>query len=103
VGTRTHGPAEVHLVLAGLAFVAVVVGTRTATRALRTEPAWRPIVGLLALLSWGALVPVLLLGRVHLRPHSLGGLYEKVFLAVELGWLLVVAVWTAMGRAAGST
>jgi hypothetical protein len=103
VGTRTHGPAEVHLVLAGIAFVAVVVGTRMATRALRTEPAWRPVIGVLFVLSWGALVPVLLLGRVHLRPRSLGGLYEKVFLAVELGWLLVVAVWAALGRTATST
>jgi hypothetical protein len=57
---------------------------------------------LLALLSWGALVPVLLLGRVHLRPRTLGGLYEKVFLAVELCWLLVVAVWTALGRTVAS-
>ncbi len=93
VGTRTHGLAEVHLVLAGIAFIAVVVGTRTATRVLRTEPAWRPVAGVLALLSWGALVPVLMLGRAHLRPHSLGGLYEKLFLAIELGWLLVVARW----------
>jgi hypothetical protein len=51
------------------------------------------------LLSWGALVPVLLLGHAHLRPHSLGGLYEKVFLAVELGWLLAVAAWISSGKA----
>jgi hypothetical protein len=59
------------------------------------------VIGLLALLSWGALVPVLLLGRVHLPPRTLGG-YEKVFLAVELCWLLVVAVWTALGRTVAS-
>lgn len=99
VGTKTHGLGEVHLALAGLAFVAVVIGTRMATRVLRSEPAWRPVVGLLTLLSWGALVPVLLLGHAHLRPRSLGGLYEKVFLAVELGWLLVVAVRLARRRA----
>jgi hypothetical protein len=46
VGTRTHGLAEVHAALAGLAFVAVIVGTRVATRALRSEPAWRPVVEL---------------------------------------------------------
>jgi hypothetical protein len=66
---------------------------------LRTQPPWRPVAGLLALLAWGAVVPVLLLGHAHLRAHTLGGLYEKVFLAVELGWLLVVAVWIARGRA----
>jgi hypothetical membrane protein len=99
VGTRTHGLAEIHLALAALAFVAVVLGTCVATRVLRTQPPWRPVAGLLALLAWGAVVPVLLLGHAHLRAHTLGGLYEKVFLAVELGWLLVVAVWIARGRA----
>jgi hypothetical membrane protein len=103
VGTRTHGPAEVHLVLAGIAFVAVVIGTRSATRALRTDPTWRPMIGPLALLSWGALVPIVLLGRAHLRPHSLGGLYEKLFLAMELAWLLVAAMWIAAGRATAGT
>ncbi len=35
-----------------------------------------------------------------LRPHSLGGLYEKIFLGTELAWLLVAAVWIASDRAA---
>jgi len=100
VGTKTHGLAEVHLALAGLAFVAVVVGTRVTTRGLWRDPAWRSVAGALAALSWGALVPVLLLGHAHLRPHSLGGLYEKLFLAVELGWLLVAALWIARPRSA---
>jgi len=99
VGTRTHGLADVHLILAGIAFIAVVLGTRLATRALRNDARWRGAIVLLALLSWGALVPVLLLGRAHLRPHTLGGLYEKIFLAMELSWLLVAAAWIATGRA----
>ena len=99
VGTVTHGAGRVHIVLAAVAFIGVVLGTRVASRALRAAPAWRPISATLTLLSWGALVPVLLLGRAHLRPHSLGGLYEKLFLAVELAWLLAVAAWIAAGRA----
>lgn len=95
VGTATHGLARVHLALAGAAFVAVVVGTRLTTRALRRDPRWRPVIALLMVLSWGAIVPVLLLGRAHLRPHSLGGLYEKVFLGLELAWLLAAAAWIA--------
>ena len=93
VGTKTHGAAKVHLLLAAIAFVAVVVGTRLETRALRGDASWKPVTPTLIVLSWGALVPVLLLGKAHLRPHSLGGLYEKLFLAVELGWLLVAAAW----------
>jgi hypothetical membrane protein len=93
VGTKTQGAGKVHLLLAGVAFVAVVLGTRMVTRTLRREPAWRPIIAPLALASWGALVPVLLLAHAHLRAHSLGGLYEKTFLAIELLWFLVAAAW----------
>jgi hypothetical membrane protein len=93
VGTVTHGLAKVHLALAGIAFLAVAVGTRVTTRSLRREPRWRPVLVPLAVLSYGAFVPVLLLGRSHLRPHSLGGLFEKLFLAVELAWFLVAAAW----------
>jgi hypothetical membrane protein len=98
VGTRAHGLAKVHLALAAVAFIAVVVGTRLESRALRAEPAWRPVSPALTVLSWGALVPVLLLGKAHFRPHSLGGLYEKLFLAVELAWLLLAATWIALRR-----
>jgi hypothetical membrane protein len=95
VGTVTHGLAKVHLVLAGIAFVAVAVGARMTTRALRREPSWRPVLIPLAALSYGAFIPVLLLGHTHFRPHSLGGLFEKLFLAVELAWFLVAAAWIA--------
>lgn len=101
VGTPTHGLApRVHLALAGVAFVCVAVGTRLATRALSREPGWRPAVVPLALLSWGAFVPAVLLAKSHLRLHSLGGLWEKVFLGVELAWLLLVAVRIARDRGA---
>jgi len=86
------------VLVAAVAFVAVVLGTRFSTRALRLEPGWQPVIGPLAVLSWGALVPILLLGHAHFRPQSLGGLYEKLFLAVELAWLLVCAVWIARPR-----
>ncbi len=93
VGTKPHGLARVHLVLAVIAFPAIVIGTRVATRALRSDPTWTRVAPLLTTLSWGALIPLLLLIHAHLRPHSLGGLYEKVFLLVELAWFLTVALW----------
>jgi hypothetical membrane protein len=96
VGTKLRdGSAKVHVALAFVAFAAVIVGTRVVTRSLRRRAAWRPVAAPLAVLSWGALVPIVLLGRAHLRADSLGGLYEKAFLAVELGWFLVVAAWIA--------
>jgi hypothetical protein len=101
VGTVQHLHGRIHLLLALLAFAAILVGTIVASRALRTVDAWRPVHRLLLVLSWGALLPVLLLGRVHLRRHSLGGLYEKLFLLAELAWLLVVALWIAQGGGTG--
>ena len=95
VGTVTRGAAKVHLALAGIAFVAVAVGARMTTRSLRRDPRWRPVLIPLAALSYGAFIPIVLLGHSHLRPHSLGGLFEKLFLGVELAWFLVAAVWIA--------
>jgi hypothetical protein len=40
----------------------------------------------------GAPTLVLLLGHADLRPRSLGGRYEKLFLAIELVWLPVVSL-----------
>jgi hypothetical membrane protein len=95
VGEPQRGAAKVHLALAGVAFVSVVVGTIVVSHRLRKQPGWAPVARVLRVLSWGALAPVLLLGRAHLKPESLGGLWEKVFLGVELCWFLVAAVWIA--------
>ncbi len=102
VGTTIHGLAKVHQLLAVIAFPAIVVGTRFESRALRRASEWRPVASALTVISWGALVPVILLGKAHLRPHSLGGLYEKLFLAVELAWLLLAALWVARLETASS-
>jgi hypothetical membrane protein len=91
VGTRTHGLGAVHLALAGVAFVAVLVGTIAGSRAARVAGLLRSRATALRILAGGALVPVLLLAHAKLRLHSLGGLYEKLFLAVEIVWLFVVA------------
>jgi hypothetical protein len=93
VGTLTRTTGRIHVALAGIAFVAVALGARVTTRALRSDPRWRPVIAPLAIFSYGALIPILLLAKSRLRPHSLGGLYEKLFLAAELSWFLIVAVW----------
>lgn len=87
---RWHG--EAHLALAFVAFVAIVAGTLLLTRVLRSLPPWRDVGRLLTACSWAALIPLLLLGHSHFGPHSLGGLYEKAFLAIELAWLLLAAL-----------
>jgi hypothetical membrane protein len=94
VGTPLHGSGRVHLALAFVAFFAVLLGTLTVTIALRPLPRWASARRVLVVLGAIAIVPLLLLGHAHLRPDSLGGLYEKLFLALELAWL-GVAAWFA--------
>ncbi|MGH2884456.1 MAG: DUF998 domain-containing protein [Solirubrobacteraceae bacterium] len=96
-GTRTHWTGSVHLALAFVAFLAVLVGTILASGALRAQARWRPVAIPMAVLAWGGLVPLLLLGRAGFHPHSLGGLYEKLFLAMQLLWLGLVAARVARG------
>lgn len=102
VGTKTVGTApEVHGLLAVIAFVCVLVGTIWASQVLRREPGWRPISLTLRVLSWIAIVPILALGRVHMRPQSLGGFWEKLYLGIELAWFLVTAAWIAWSGDSG--
>jgi hypothetical membrane protein len=99
VGTPTHGLGRVHLALAFIAFAGVIVGTIAGSRAARAQPLLRSRATVLTALAYSALVPVLLLGHAHLRPRSLGGLYEKLFLAIELLWLAVVS-WSIVSSQA---
>lgn len=98
VGTPTRGTGRVHLALAFIAFLAVLVGTILATAALRRQQRWRTLGVAMLILSWGAIVPLLLLGRAGFHPDSLGGLYEKIFLAMQLAWLVLAALPVASAR-----
>lgn len=98
VGTPLHTLGAVHLAIAFVAFLAVLAGTILGSMALRAQPRWRRVAIPMAVLSWGALVPLLVLGRVGFRPQSLGGLYEKIFLGMELLWLVLVAARVAQGQ-----
>jgi hypothetical protein len=46
-------------------------------------------------MSATALIALLLLGHAHFGLHTLGGLYEKLFIAIELVWLGTVAAFAA--------
>jgi len=96
-GTPLHASGRIHLAIAFIAFLAVLVGTILGWMALRVQPRWRRVAIPMAVLSSGALVPLLLLGRAGFHPQSLGGLYEKIFLGMELLWLALVVVCVAQG------
>jgi hypothetical protein len=101
VGTPLHGSGRVHLALALVAFLAVLVGTLAASFALRCMPPFQAAGRWLLKTAVLAIVPLLLLGHAHLRTHSLGGLYEKLFLAIELAWLGLAAWLAARATPAG--
>ena len=91
-GTPQHGSGVVHLVLAFIAFTAIAIGAILISASLMSDPAWRPAAsGLLAISVAGA-VAYLLLGATLKHHHSPDGLYERIFLGLELLWIAVAAI-----------
>jgi hypothetical membrane protein len=95
VGTKTHGAGSVHVLLAGIAFFAVLIGTVAFSLAARRSAPWQPFRHVLLAISLIAFIPLLLLGHAHFGVHTLGGLYEKLFIAIELVWLVTAAAFAA--------
>lgn len=91
-GTPQHGSGVVHLVLAFIAFTAVAIGAIWISASLRSDPAWRPFAPLLLTISVAGAVAYLLLGAVLKHHHAPGGLFERIFLGLELLWIVVAAI-----------
>jgi hypothetical membrane protein len=97
-GTPATTSGRVHLLIAAGAFLAVAIGTLIAALALRDDRFWRRWAPPLLAISAAAILALLLLGHSRFRVHSDGGLFERIFLLLELGWLLVVAVRLAQSQ-----
>jgi Protein of unknown function (DUF998) len=91
-GTPQHGSGVVHLVLAFIAFTAIAIGAIWISASLMSDPAWRPFAPLLLTLSVAGAVAYLLLGAVLKHHHAPGGLFERIFLGLELLWIVVAAI-----------
>ncbi|MFZ0169327.1 MAG: DUF998 domain-containing protein [Candidatus Dormiibacterota bacterium] len=89
-GTPVTTSGVVHLAVAFLAFTSVVIGTLVLSVKFRLVPQLRQVVPMLLIVSIAAVVALLLLGHSDFRPGTLAGLYERVFLGLELFWILVV-------------
>jgi len=89
-GTPATTSGLVHLSIAFLAFTCVVIGTIVLSVKFRLVPQLRQLVPFLLLISVTAVVPLMLLGHTDFRPGTLSGLYERIFLGLELAWILVV-------------
>ncbi len=94
-GTPQHGSGVVHLVLAFIAFTAIAVGAILISASLLSDPAWRPAARFLLAISVAAVLAYLLLGGAHKHQHAPAGLYERIFLGLELLWIAVAAITIA--------
>jgi Protein of unknown function (DUF998). len=93
-GQPQHGSGVIHLMLAGIAFTCITVGTILISAGLLPDPTWRRTGTALLAVSIGGAVAYLLLGAALKRHHAPDGLYERIFLGLELLWITVAAAAT---------
>jgi hypothetical membrane protein len=91
-GTPQHGSGIVHLVLAFIAFTAIAIGAIVISANLMSDPAWRPVAPVLLGIAIAGAVGYLLLGAALKHHHAPGGLYERIFLGLELLWIVITAI-----------
>jgi hypothetical membrane protein len=90
-GTPQTGSGIVHVILALIAFTCITIGAILISASLMSDPVWRPAAPVLLAISIAAAIVYLLLGTAH-KPHAPGGLYERIFLGLELLWIAVAAI-----------
>jgi hypothetical protein len=89
-GTPVTTSGVVHLSIAFLAFTCVLIGTIVLSVKFRLLPHLRRVAPFLLVIAVAAVVPLVLLGHTDFHPGTLSGLYERLFLGLELVWILVV-------------
>jgi hypothetical protein len=72
-----------------------VIGTILISAGLRSDPEWRSAATVLLAVALAGAAAFLLLGSAHGRHHAPGGLYERIFLGVELLWIALAAGYAA--------
>ena len=94
-GTPQTASGVVHVILAFIAFTCVTIGAILVSVGLMSDPDWRPVARVLLVISIVGALAYLLLGTASKHHHAPGGLYERIFLGVELLWIVVAAVAVA--------
>jgi hypothetical membrane protein len=100
-GTPQHGSGIVHLVLAFIAFTCIAIGAILISASIMSDPAWRPAAPVLLAISVAGALAYLLLGTALHKHHAPVGLYERIFLGLELLWIVVAAI--AIARRTSAT
>jgi hypothetical membrane protein len=97
-GQPVTGSGIVHLALAFIAFPCVLIGTILISASIRSNPAWRSAGTVLLTVSIAGAAAFLLLGSAFGHKHAPGGLYERIFLGLELLWIAIAAGYIARHR-----
>ena len=97
-GQPVQGSGRVHLVLAFVAFISVAVGTVLISSSLVSDPSWASVGTALFVLSLLGAAAFLLLGVALRHKHGPDGLYERIFLGLELLWVAVAGGFIAIKR-----
>jgi hypothetical membrane protein len=97
-GQAVTASGIVHLALALIAFPCVAVGTILISSSLRTDPAWRSASAVLLAVSVAGVAAFLLLGTAFGHQHAPGGLYERIFLGLQLLWIALAAYFIVARR-----
>jgi hypothetical membrane protein len=95
LGQPATQSGRIHIWLAALAFLGIFVGAIMVTLRLGADRGWQKIRPVMLGLAVLAVLPAVLLGRAIGRPQADFGLFERLFLGLELAWMAVVAAWAA--------
>ncbi len=95
-GTPHTASGGIHLLFAFIAFFCALIGTIVLSIRVDYLPALEGARNWLLTLSVLAVLPILALGRSGFLASSPGGLFERIFLALELAWILFAAVRLAL-------
>jgi hypothetical membrane protein len=99
-GMPLTGSGIVHLVLAFIAFTCITIGAILISASLISDPAWRRAAPVLLAISIAGALACLILGTANKHHHAPGGLYERIFLGLELLWMAVAAIAIARRNSA---
>jgi hypothetical membrane protein len=100
-GQPLTGSGIVHLALAFVAFPCVAVGAILVSTNLTSGQSRRSVAAVLLTLSAAGAAALPLLATAVGHPHAPGGLYERIFLGLELLWIAVAGGYFAARRPAG--
>ena len=90
-GTSVTPSGRTHLLLAGIAFAAVAIGTVLVSHGIGADPAWHSIRRFLLVVSVLGIVAGTLAILSIRRPVADFGLYERIFLGLEILWMVLAS------------